>query len=111
MGEFRRLVIGLVEILQIFYIIAATVGGAWAGWRIAWLIGLSPYGLQIADRPAAEILFPLIEALIGFFVAATGAALVFMLAEIAANTRTTVLLLEERAGAGRTPSLHREPRF
>jgi hypothetical protein len=107
MGEFRRFIIGLVQALQIVLILGATVGGGLYGWLILQTTGYSPYGWQIAGRPAVEVLFPLVGASIGFLVSATGAVLIFMLAEISANTRTTAVMLEELAGARRTANRDR----
>ena len=81
--------------------------GGLYGLLILQTTGYSPYGWQIANRPAVEILFPLVGASIGFLVSATGAVFIFMLAEISANTRTTAVMLEELAGARRTANRDR----
>ncbi|HUI15981.1 MAG TPA: hypothetical protein VL048_21175 [Xanthobacteraceae bacterium] len=93
MKRFRRFIIALAQVLQIFWIIVVTLGGGWLGWQLQQTMDYGLYGLQIWGWPAAEIVIPILGGVIGLFLSATGAAVVFLLAEIAANTRAAVFML------------------
>jgi hypothetical protein len=94
MRKRRRFIITLVQVLQILSIIMATLGGGWLGWQIQRAMDYGSYGFAIAGQPAADIVVPLLGGIIGFFLSAMGAALVFLLVEIAANTRATAFMLK-----------------
>jgi hypothetical protein len=94
MRKFRRFIIALVQVLQILSIIVATLGGGWLGWQIQQAMDYGSSGIEIAGWPAAEIVVPLLGGIIGLYLSAVGAALVFLLAEIAANTRATAFMLK-----------------
>jgi hypothetical protein len=99
MGRFRRFVIGISEVLAIILIVAVTFVSALAGYKfIHFLTG----------QPDQALIGLLVGSCIGFIVSALPAAAMFTLAEIADNSRKTVLLLEENLVAT-PPATQQQP--
>jgi hypothetical protein len=92
MGGFRRIVIALANILAIIGIVLSTIGGGFSGAASSQIYG--------GGGATAMVVGFVLGALVGFLVAAILAAFLFLLTEIATNTRQTMLMLEGGAGLG-----------
>ena len=95
MDGFRRLIIGLADILALCAIVVFTVLGAFLGYSLGNAAG------SFDRNSTAPVGSVMLGAVAGFGISAMAAALMFTLSEIASNTRT---LLQR----GWTPSSARE---
>jgi hypothetical protein len=100
MGGFRRFVIGFVEFLQVLGIILITLFSAITGH-----FAMPASGVLIGGM---DLLGPILGGLVGFTVSASLASLIFLLAEIAANTRKTALVFDSVGRSSNSPG-RREP--
>jgi hypothetical protein len=93
MSAFRRLVIGVAEVVQVISIVVVTLGGGMLGRSLMVMYSLRPFTAQqvqsgqVTVAGSVPMLGFIIGATIGFCLAATAAAILFTLAEIASNTR------------------------
>ena len=123
MRSFRRFVIGLAEVIQIISMIAFTLLCGVVGGAYGTMLGLDFGNLQFANQGATStgaLLGFGAGALVGFTTSATVAAFLFVLAEIAMNTRDTNRLLRLQANLPEQypvraqvpqPQLRTEPRL
>jgi hypothetical protein len=87
MGGFRRFIIKTAEIMMMLFVIVLTLAFA-----IAAAVGAQEYG------SASAILAFIVGGILGFILSAILAAFFFLLAEIAANTRSEVLVHQQPQG-------------
>lgn len=93
---FREFVLGLVETMLIFYIVVATVGGGWYVWKLcAPSIEMSMQDWSASQRWMLELVIALLGCIIGLFLSAASALLVFLLMELTATIRTIAVRLED----------------
>ena len=96
MRSVRRLVIVLAELLQIVSIVIWTLGGTWAGGRLAALA--IEYRYLPSTWPTDNLFHAGLIAggIVGFAISATAAAVVFAFAQIELNTRDIARYYIER---------------
>ena len=94
MGGFRRFVIGMTEFFQWISIIIVTFASAIVGKTYSTLAWPNAGTVRFADQSIgsiSEIAGMIIGGIVGFVVSGTVAAFLFILIEIAANTRQTAI--------------------
>lgn len=89
-GGFRRFVIGLSGLTAVVLIIASAI--------IAGIGGAAVSVIMSGGRAESAVIGFVFGAISGFFFAALPCAMMFMLMEVAENTRKTAQLLEGTAG-------------
>ena len=96
MRSLRRLFIVMAELMQVVSLLAWTIGGAWAGGRLA-AVAID-YGYVAGTWPRDGILNAGLVAggVVGFAISATAAAVVFAFAQIELNTRDIARYYIER---------------
>jgi hypothetical protein len=90
MGWFRRLIIGCAELIATLFVIASTALGFRIG-RLYLIAYGDTVGVRVDDTTAA-----IVGAVLGFAAAVLVSAILFLLIEIARNTRQLVLLSTDR---------------
>jgi hypothetical protein len=98
MSEFRRFVIGLVNLLLLLAIVLATIGGAISGGAVLPNLNIGALRPLSGSEP---IVGAIGGAIFGFLVSAIPAVFLFLLTEIADNTRQTLLELRRTSSAVR----------
>ena len=96
MRSFRRLFIVMAEVMQVVSILAWTIGGIWAGGRLA-DVAIN-YGYVARSWPRDDVFNAGLVAggVVGFAISATAAAIVFAFAQIELNTRDVARYYIER---------------
>ena len=90
MGWFRRLIIGCAEFIAILFVIGSTAFGVLIG-RVYLIAYGAAQGLEVRETPAA-----ILGGVLGFASAVLASAVLFLLIEIARNTRQLLLLSTEQ---------------
>ena len=113
MREFTRFVIGVAEFFQVMGIIGMTIGGGIIGHNFATIIAFQdPYG----QRDGIIGLGTVIGIVVGFSIAATVAAVLFVLSELLASASSIERLLNDKLdgiarkrGQGNQPRVGAQP--
>jgi hypothetical protein len=90
MGWFRRLIIGCAEFIATVFVIASTALGFRVG-KLYLIAYGDAMGIRVDETTAA-----IVGAVLGFAAAVLLSAILFLLIEIARNTRQLVLLSDSR---------------
>ena len=109
MRSFRRLFIVMAEVMQVVSILAWTIGGIWAGGRLADFA--IDYGYVAKTWPRDDVFNAGLVAggVVGFAISATAAAIVFAFAQIELNTRDVARYYIERRKSEMAPGDRRPP--
>jgi len=96
MRSMRRVVIVLAELMQVVSLLAWTFGGAWMGGYLFDFAVEHGYLATALANDNLRIAAHITGGIVGFAVAATGAAIVFAFAQIELNTRDIARYYIER---------------
>jgi hypothetical protein len=98
MSAFRRFVMGAAQFSMILMIVGLTIAGGLIGVasKETTLLFMETYGMTLQDETKGTVLSFVFGAVSGFFTAASIAAVLFTLVEIAQNTRATLEMLQGR---------------
>jgi hypothetical protein len=98
MSAFRRFIMGAAQISMVVMIVGLTIAGGLIGVasRGTALLFMAAYGMTVQDESKGAVLSFVFGAVAGFFTAASIAAILFTLVEIAQNTRATLEMLQGR---------------
>ena len=96
MRSLRRLFIVMAEVMQVVSILAWTIGGIWAGGRLADFAIDHGYVAKAWPRDDVFNAGLVAGGVVGFAISATAAAIVFAFAQIELNTREVARYYIER---------------
>lgn len=96
MRSMRRMFIVLAELMQVVSVLVWTVGGAWVGRYFIDIAVAQRYFAGSWPQDNLQITAYSVGGLVGFAISATGAAIVFALAQIELNSREVARYYVER---------------
>ena len=96
MRPFRRFIIVIAELMQVFSLLLWTAGGIWGGSRAARIVLDSGYLRDFLTADNAPVVGAVVGGLAGLVISATAAAIVFSFAQIEVNTREVARYYMER---------------
>jgi hypothetical protein len=98
MSAFRRLIMGAAQFSMVVMIVGLTIAGGLisVASKATTVLFMEAYGITVQDESKIAVLSFVFGAVSGFFTAASIAAVLFTLVEIAQNTRATLEMLQGR---------------